>query len=153
MLKEIEARIAADYKKLASMFRSGKKKLREEMARNKHVAIELKDNAQEALHDLRTGKVFTDDAAAQNLKNTLGDTLKAVGMTGIFLLPGGSVGLIALRKMLRSKGAKALHIENLLTLTIEEAERHARESKEAEEKTKPDEEGDVKNHEKDPSEK
>lgn len=127
MFKEIEERIAADYKKLASKFKTGKKKLREELARNKQVAIELKDNAQEALHDLRSGKVFTDDDAAQNFKNTLGDTLKAVGMTGIFLLPGGSVGLIALRKMLRTNAAKALHIENLLTLTIEEAEKHTTE--------------------------
>lgn len=130
MLKEIEERISADYKKLASRFRNGRKKLKEELARNKQVAIGLKDNAQEALHDLRSGKVFHDDEAAQNLKNTLTDTLKAVGMTGIFLLPGGSVGLIALRKMLRSKGAKALHIEKLLTLTIEEAEKHARDKKE-----------------------
>jgi hypothetical protein len=137
MLKEIEERIAADYKKLASKFKTGKKKLREELARNKQVAIELKDNAQEALHDLKSGKVFTDDDAAQNFKNTLGDTLKAVGMTGIFLLPGGSVGLIALRKMLRTNAAKALHIENLLTLTIEEAEKHTSEESK-EEKQSPD---------------
>lgn len=140
MLKEIEERISADYKKLAARFRTGRKKLKDELARNKHVAIELKDNAQEALHDLRTGKVFTNDEAAQNFKNTLGDTLKAVGMTGIFLLPGGSVGLIALRKMLRSKGAKALHIEKLLTLTIEEAEKHS--------KGETGKEGDVKKDEK-----
>lgn len=144
MLKEIEERISADYKKLASKFKTGRKKLKEELGRNKQIAIELKDNANEALHDLKSGKVFTDDAAAQNFKNTLTDTLKAVGMTGIFLLPGGSVGLIALRKMLRSKGAKALHIENLLTLTIEEAEKHSKEQDE----NKAGEQEDVKKDEK-----
>lgn len=126
MLKELEDKIAGDYKKLVKKVRFGRDKLKVEMAKNKQIAIELKDNAQEALHDLKSGKVFTDDDAAQNLKNTLGDTLKAVGMTGIFLLPGGSIGLIALRKMLRSKEAKALGIENLLTLTIEEAEKLAK---------------------------
>lgn len=131
MLKEIEDRISGDYKKLVSKLKTGKKKLKEEVARNKHIAIELKDNAQEALNDLKSGKVFHDDEAAANLKHTLGDTLKAVGMTGIFMLPGGSIGLIALRKMLRSKEAKALGIENLLTLTIEEAEKHEKEQQEA----------------------
>lgn len=123
MLKDIEDRISSDYKKLLGKVRTGRSKLKKELAKNKQIAVELKDNAQDALSDLKTGKVFTDDEAAQNFKNTLGDTLKAVGMTGIFMLPGGSVGLIALRKMLKSKEAKALGIENLLTLTIEEAEK------------------------------
>ncbi len=123
MLKEIEDRISSDYKKIVSSVRRGRKKLKSELARNKQMAIGLKDNAQDALMDLKSGKIFTDDKAAKNLKNTLTDTLKAVGMTGIFILPGGSIGLIALRKMLKSKEAKALGIENLLTLTIEEAEK------------------------------
>ncbi|HLP13714.1 MAG TPA: hypothetical protein VK177_17405 [Flavobacteriales bacterium] len=123
MLKEIEERISGDYKKLVSKVKNGRSKLKVELAKNKQTAIKLKDNAQDALGDLKSGKVFTDDEAAKNLKNTLTDTLKAVGMTGIFILPGGSIGLIALRKMLRSKEAKALGIENLLTLTIEEAKK------------------------------
>ncbi|HYG52749.1 MAG TPA: hypothetical protein VD905_17720 [Flavobacteriales bacterium] len=123
MLKEIEERISGDYKKLVSKVKTGRSKLKVELAKNKKAAIKLKDNAQDALSDLKSGKVFTDDDAAKNLKNTLTDTLKAVGMTGIFILPGGSIGLIALRKMLRSKEAKALGIENLLTLTIEEAKK------------------------------
>lgn len=127
MLKEIEKRISGDYKKIVTKVKSGRAKLKVELAKNKKVAIGLKENAEDALQDLKSGRVFTDDDAAKNLKNTLKDTLKAVGMTGIFILPGGSIGLIALRKMLRSKEAKALGIENLLTLTIEEAERLARE--------------------------
>jgi hypothetical protein len=127
MLKDIEQRISVDYKKLVSKVKNGRSKLKIELAKNKQTAIKLKDNAQDALGDLRSGKVFTDDEAAKNLRNTLTDTLKAVGMTGIFILPGGSIGLIALRKMLRSKEAKALGIENLLTLTIEEAKKMEKE--------------------------
>ena len=118
-----EKKIEGDYNKLVSKVRNGRAKLKLELAKNKKVAIGLKDNAQSALQDLKSGKVFTNDAAAKNLKNTLTDTLKAVGMTGIFILPGGSFGLIALRKMLRSKEAKALGIQKLLTLTIEEAQK------------------------------
>lgn len=127
MLKDFEDKISSDYKKIVSKVKSGRSKLKIELAKNKKIAIGLKDNAQDALHDLKSGKVFTDDNAAKNLKNTLTDTLKAVGMTGIFILPGGSIGLLALRKMLKSKEAKALGIENLLTLTIEEAEKLAKE--------------------------
>jgi hypothetical protein len=130
MLKDIEKRISGDYKKIVSKVKSGRAKLKDELAKNKKVAIGLKENAEDALQDLKSGRVFTDDDAAKNLKNTLTDTLKAVGMTGIFILPGGSIGLIALRKMLRSKEAKALGIENLLTLTIEEAEKLAKEEEE-----------------------
>jgi hypothetical protein len=121
MLEELEKRIVSDYRKLTGFFKKSGKKMKVEFKKSKVVAGELKVNAEHALHDLRTGKVFTDDKAAANLKNTLADSLKVVGMTGIFLLPGGSVGLIALRKLLRSKEAKYLHIENLLTLTIEAA--------------------------------
>ncbi len=123
MLKDLENRISGDYKKIVTKVKGGRAKLKVELAKNKKVAIGLKENAQDALLDLKSGKVFTDDQAAKNLKNTLTDTLKAVGMTGIFILPGGSIGLLALRKMLRSKEAKALGIQKLLTLTIEEAEK------------------------------
>jgi hypothetical protein len=132
MLKEIEKRIADDYKKVVSKVKSGGAKLKVELAKNKKVAIELRENAEDALQDLKSGRVFSDDDAAKNFKNTLGDTLKAVGMTGIFILPGGSIGLIALRKMLRSKEAKALGIEKLLTLTIEEADKLAKEEEASE---------------------
>jgi hypothetical protein len=123
MLENLEKRIASDYRKLTGFFKRGGQKMKVEFKKSKVVAGELKVNAEHALHDLRTCKVFTDDKAATNLKNTIGDSLKVVGMTGIFMLPGGSVGLIALRKLLRSKEAKYLHIENLLTLTIEEAKK------------------------------
>jgi uncharacterized membrane-anchored protein len=123
MLESIEKRITSDYRKLTGFFKRGKEKMKVEFNKSKVVAGELKENAEKALYDLRTGNVFSDDEAATNLKNTLGDSLKVLGMTGIFMLPGGSVGLIALRKLLRSKEAKYLHIENLLTLTIEEAKK------------------------------
>ena len=123
MSKVSDEQVKSDYKKLLEKVKSGRAKIRTELAKNKQIAVGLKENAQDALYDLKSGKVFTDDEAAQNFKNTLSDTLKAVGMTGIFMLPGGSIGLIALRKMLKSKEAKALGIENLLTLTIEEAEK------------------------------
>jgi hypothetical protein len=104
-------------------WKKAKVNLRKEFKKNREVAIELRHNAEQALHDIKSGKVLNDDEAARNLKNTLVDTVKAAGMTGIFLLPGGSIGLIALRKMLKSKEARTIGIENLLTLTVEEAHR------------------------------
>ncbi|MFZ5551499.1 MAG: hypothetical protein ACOZCO_00180 [Bacteroidota bacterium] len=123
-----------DYKKIGARLKSAKSKMRTEFKKNKEVAVELGHNAQQALHDLQSGKIFTDDEAAKNLKNTLMDSVKAAGMTGIFLLPGGSVGLIALRKLLKSKEAKKIGIENLLTLTVEESENVKAEKEEKNEK-------------------
>lgn len=121
--EDIEKRIVRDFGKLRSKFSTVRKNLGRELRKSKEVAGELRGNAEQALYDLRTGKVFTDDESAENLKNTLVDTVKAAGMTGIFLLPGGSVGLVALRKMLKSKPAEKLGIENLLTLTVEESKK------------------------------
>ena len=132
---DIEKFLHPDYKKIGAKWRSAKSKMRSEFKKNKEVAVDLGHNAQQALQDLQSGKVFTDDDAAKNLKNTLVDSVKAAGMTGIFLLPGGSVGLIALRKLLRSKEAKKIGIENLLTLTVEESERANGEQKKPEENT------------------
>lgn len=114
---------------LKERWKNAKKNIRRELRKSKEVAGDLRENAERALHDLQSGKVFSDDKAAENLKNTLLDSVKAAGMTGIFLLPGGSVGLVALRKLLKSKEAKKLGIENLLTLTVEESRKIEEESK------------------------
>jgi len=131
---DIEKFLHPDYKKIGARWKSAKSRMRIEFKKNKEVAVDLGHNAQQALQDLQSGKVFTDDEAARNLKNTLMDSVKAAGMTGIFLLPGGSVGLIALRKLLKSKEAKKIGIENLLTLTVEESELANSEKKKPEEK-------------------
>lgn len=123
MLEDLEKRIANDYHKVTEKVKDGGKKMREEFKKNKEVAKELGFNAKQALDDLQSGKVFVDDEAAKNLKNAVLDSLKAAGMTGIFMLPGGLIGLVALRKVLKRKEAKMLGIQNLLTLTIEEAEK------------------------------
>lgn len=131
---ELDKRIAADYQKLVAFLSKSKEKMKAGFKKNKVIAGELKSNAETALHDLRTGKVFSDDEAAGNLKNTITDSLKVVGMTGIFMLPGGAVGLVALRKLLQSDQAHHLGIENLLTLTIESAEKEEQAQKAEEEK-------------------
>lgn len=136
MLEDLEKRIANDYHKVTEKVKDGGKKMREEFKKNKEVAKELGFNAKQALDDLQSGKVFVDDEAAKNLKNAVLDSLKAAGMTGIFMLPGGLIGLVALRKVLKRKEAKMLGIQNLLTLTIEEAEK----SKENQTDNKTDEE-------------
>lgn len=123
MLEDLEKRITNDYHKVAEKVKDGGKKMREEFKKNKKVAKELGGNAKQALEDLQSGKVFVDDEAAKNLKNAVLDSLKAAGMTGIFMLPGGLIGLVALRRVLKRKEAKMLGIQNLLTLTIEEAEK------------------------------
>ena len=115
----------------AGRWKKAKLNLRNEFRKNKEVAIELRNNAEQALRDIQSGKVLTDDHAAKNLKNTLVDTVKAAGMTGIFLLPGGSIGLVAIRKLLKSKEAKQIGIENLLTLTVEESYRVHKENEES----------------------
>jgi len=138
---DIEKRIIQDLTWIKGKFSLMRKNLSKEFRKSKVVAGDLRHNAEQALTDLRTGKVFTDDHALENLRNTLGDSLKAAGMTGIFILPGGSVGLIpggsvgliALRKMLKSKPAEKLGIENLLTLTVEESRKIEEEKKQEEE--------------------
>ena len=149
MLENFEKRISEDYHKIVFKLKRGRKKLKEEIKKNKEIASELRSNAEEALMDLKSGRVFSDDEAAKNLKNTLTDSLKVAGMTGIFILPGGSVGLVALRKLLRSKEAKSMGIEKLLTLTIEEAKKHEREETPEESKIIPSSRApeDVKKHE------
>ena len=138
MLEDLEKRIVDDYHKVTDKVKESGKKMRVELNKNKKVAKELGANAKKALEDLQSGKVFTDDEAAKNLKNSILDSLKAAGMTGIFMLPGGLIGLVALRKVLKRKEAKMLVIQNLLTLTIEESEKAAKEDHSDEKNAEPE---------------
>lgn len=138
MLEDLEKRIVDDYHKVTDKVKESGKKMRVELNKNKKVAKELGANAKKALEDLQSGKVFTDDEAAKNLKNSILDSLKAAGMTGIFMLPGGLIGLVALRKVLKRKEAKMLGIQNLLTLTIEESEKAAKEDHSDEKNAEPE---------------
>lgn len=94
-----------------------KKSLKETFEEDKAIVHELHKNAKRAIEDLESGKVFHDDEAAENLKNAVTDLAKIAGMAGIFALPGGAAGLVALRTLLKSKEAEKLGIKNLLTLT------------------------------------
>jgi hypothetical protein len=138
MLEDLEKRIVDDYHKVTDKVKESGKKMRVELNKNKKVAKELGANAKKALEDLQSGKVFTDDEAAKNLKNSILDSLKAAGMTGIFMLPGGLIGLVALRRVLKRKEAKMLGIQNLLTLTIEESEKAVKEDDSEEKSAEPE---------------
>lgn len=121
MMSEWQKLVLLEPIKLRERWLKAKKNIRVELQNGKLIAGNLRRNSEKALIDLQSGKVFHDDEAAENFKNTLIDTMKAAGMTGIFLLPGGYIGLVAIRRLLNTKEAKKLGIENLLTLTIEEA--------------------------------
>ncbi len=123
MEEDIERNPAEDYLRLKEWFKTGKANLRKEFRRNREVARELGHNAEQALQDLRSGKVRTDKVAARNLRKTLINAVKAAGITGIFVLPGGAFGLLALRRLLKTKEAREWGMENLLTLTVEESAR------------------------------
>lgn len=97
-----------------------KEKMRQTFHRDKEIALELKNNSCKALEDLQSGKVFEDDMAAENLRDSLEDVLKVLGMAALFILPGGSIGLIAIRKLLQTDLAAKAHVEKLLTLSVEE---------------------------------
>lgn len=85
-------------------------------------AYEIKKNIQQAIDDLDSGKVFEDDEAAENMKNTLLDLAKIVGQTALFVLPGGSIGIVAIRRFLLTEKAKKMKIHNLLSLSIKKEE-------------------------------
>jgi hypothetical protein len=94
-----------------------KEKVKKTFNEDKAIAIKLEKNVKRAAEDLESGKVFHDDEAAENLKNSVIDMAKIAGMAGIFVLPGGAAGLVAIRQMLKSREAEKLGIKNLLTLT------------------------------------
>ena len=105
---------------LCSRLHIVKANLLQQIEHDKEIVLKLKQNSTIALNDLKSGNVLTDERAAENLRNSIEDLLKVSSMTTLFVLPGGSLGLIALRKLLQTDIAAKAHIEKLLTLSVEE---------------------------------
>lgn len=82
------------------------------------VAHEFGKNIKQVLEDLENGTAFEDGHANENLKSTIVDMAKMAGIGAIFVLPGGSAGVIALKKFLNSSKAKKMRIPNFLELSI-----------------------------------
>lgn len=97
-----------------------KEKLKDKFNEDRVVAYELKKNIKQVIKDIETGKIFDDDNSAENAKNTLLDLAKITGQTALFILPGGSAGVVALRKFLKTEKAKQYGLENLIKLSVDE---------------------------------
>ena len=82
------------------------------------VAKEFRKNFKQLFKDLEEGKIFNDEKAKENAKSTFGDLAKITSMGALFVLPGGSVGIVALKKLLESDFAKSHGIKNYLELSI-----------------------------------
>jgi hypothetical protein len=82
------------------------------------VAHEFRKNFMQIVSDVESGKAFEDGALNDNAKNTLLDMAKMAGVGAIFVLPGGSAGVVALKKFLDSDKAKKMGIPNFLELSI-----------------------------------
>lgn len=106
-------------KYVSDHYKEFKEDLKDFAIKNKKIAKKLLINSKDASEDLITGKVFSDDTAALNLKDTLIDITKVLGQGAIFVLPGGSIGLLALRRLLKTKGSEKLGIDKLLTLSFD----------------------------------
>jgi hypothetical protein len=78
----------------------------------------LYDNIQMVASDLQTGD-FLKTSSLKNLSNVLLDIAKITGQTALFILPGGSLGLVGLKKLLKTEGSKKLGIDKLLDLSVE----------------------------------
>jgi hypothetical protein len=78
----------------------------------------LYDNIQMVASDLQTGD-FLKTSSLKNLSNVLLDIVKITGQTALFILPGGSLGLVGLKKLLKTEGSKKLGIDKLLDLSVE----------------------------------
>ncbi len=105
---------------LCSRMEHVKENMLNTLRHDKELALMLKNNSCTALEDLTTGRVFNDDKAAENLRSSIEDIMKLSGIAAVFVLPGGSVGLVVLRKLLQTDIAAKAHIENLLTLSVEQ---------------------------------
>ena len=68
--------------------------------------------------DLQTGDILK-TSSLKNLSNVLLDIAKITGQTALFILPGGSLGLVGLKKLLKTEGSKKLGIDKLLDLSVE----------------------------------
>ncbi len=102
------------YSSIKVKFYTIKEKIRDSWNGDVVVAHEFKKNFMEVIRDIEDGKI--DDN--KNLKSTIGDLAKMAGMGAIFVLPGGSAGVIAVKKFLESDKAKKMGIPNFLELSI-----------------------------------
>lgn len=82
------------------------------------IVHEFKKNFLQLVDDIENGKAFHDKHSQENIISTIGDITKMIGMGAIFVLPGGSAGVIALKKFLDSDRAAKLRIPNFLELSI-----------------------------------
>ena len=107
-----------------------KSKLKTGLDKNINLANKIKDNAAKALDDIKSGKAVTDKDSFQNLSNTLSDIAKVVGQ-GAFLafVPGSTLALPALKKLLHKHGPETLKINRLLDLSVETIEEELKENK------------------------
>jgi hypothetical protein len=80
------------------------------------VSHEFKKNFVQLIDDVRDGR--SDDESNDNIKNTVGDIIKMAGIGAVFVLPGGSAGVIAIKKFLESDRARKMGIPNFLELSI-----------------------------------
>jgi hypothetical protein len=99
-----------------------KDKIKEYFESHRELAIKYNINAKIALNDIKTAKVLHDKQSLNNLKDVLTDTLKIVGQGSVIMFPFGTITLLALKRMLKSKSAKQIGIQNILKLSIEATE-------------------------------
>lgn len=93
-----------------------KEKIKDSWNGNVVVAHEFKKNFMQLVDDIENGKAFHEDN--ENMKATITDMAKMAGIGAIFVLPGGSAGIIAIKKFLESDKAKKMGIPNFLELSI-----------------------------------
>ena len=109
------------YKKIKTTFKTKitiiREKIRDGWNGDVVVAYEFKKNFKQVITDIESGKVF-EDGHNENFKSTMVDMVKMAGIGAIFVLPGGSAGIIAIKKFLESEKAKKMGIPNFLELSI-----------------------------------
>lgn len=110
------SRLDPTYRKIKDKLLNVKENLRDTWNGDVVVAREFKKNFMQVVHDVENGKAFSEDN--KNLKDTIKDMAKMAGMGAIFVLPGGSAGVIALKKFLNSDKARKMGIPNFLELSI-----------------------------------
>ena len=106
------------YQKSEIFLSKTKKKIQDAWNGDKVVAYEFKKNIKQVISDIESGKAFEEGQSNTNLKSTFGDLAKMAGIGAIFVLPGGSAGIITIKKFLESEKAKKLGIPNFLELSI-----------------------------------
>ena len=83
------------------------------------VSKKVRENAKQALSDIKSGNISDNESAMENLKNVLNDIAKGTTLGIAFLfIPGSSVAIPLLRKILRNK-SKNKKVQRLLELTVE----------------------------------